>query len=166
MLDTPTIVVATQHNWLEYFQLIATLALTAAATSQAFAARRQASAANEQVLLATKPKLVPRQVQQVDAGCILTTANEGSGTAYHLRWRFDKETNWAVSDEVLPQGEVSRISIPYPQLRRKIVVEYWSGRSRRFESVFDLNSLESYEYKDDISKKLLENIRKESQRQD
>jgi hypothetical protein len=160
-----TVVVVTQHSWLEYLQLIATFALTAAAVFQALSARKQAAAADEQVLLATKPKLVPRELKELEAGCEFFAANEGSGTAYHLRWRFDKETNWAVSDAVLPQGKAVRISIPYPQWRRRIVIEYWSGKTRRFESVLDLSQFGDYEYKDDVSKGLLDRIRKASQKE-
>jgi hypothetical protein len=124
---------------MDVLQLFATVFLGLVAIFQAKAARSQANAANTQARAAhaslkqsLRPRLKPARWEPRPQGGRLTMQNVGSGSAYALRWRFDREWHWTEGEDLLPDGDVTVIDLLAIIAERKIVVEYSSADEEVF----------------------------------
>jgi hypothetical protein len=151
----------------EIMQLVATIALVlvakrqaAAAVEQASAAKSQSEAAAAQVAIATRPKIIPMEMDDRGQHRLVIVNNEGQGSAYHVRWKVEEETNWTMLTQVLGKGDTTNLRIPTINGDRRIIIEYWSSQRGRFQSRLNLERFPEYEYTDELSESLIESIRR------
>lgn len=90
-----------------------------AAKTQADAASTQAAAAHASLKQSLRPRLVPSRWTPDQLGGQLVLQNVGQGSAYAVRWRFDREWHWTDGEEQLSNGDITLITVLTPLADRK-----------------------------------------------
>jgi hypothetical protein len=143
------------HVALDVLQLAATILLGTVAISQARAAREQAKAAKVQADAADmqakvahaslkqsiRPRLLPSKWEPTETGGHITLQNVGQGSAYAVRWRFDREWHWTDGEEQLANGDMTMLTVLAPIAERKIYVEYHSEDEEIFATCVNTSNL-------------------------
>ena len=139
------------HTGLDILQLIATgflgiVALDQAraakeqartAIKQADAAHTQAEAARSQLEQSRRPRLTPSRFEPNGTGGRLILQNVGQGTAYAVRWRFDREWHWHDAEDILSDGDHTIIQVLVELAERHLHIEYSSAAEEVFATKVD-----------------------------